>query len=196
MLTLLEQKRLQKQFGDEQVSIVPLSCCNKIGFLYTPAAAPLVNSGDFRYVLHYDAEGSRCLQQVVPSIVIRQAGGSHVAVKSTAQNELKALFSTHLHPADANFGNPLVSALLRVADDELGAQGVSRLRFAGHMRTLSGDMAGHLGFCHNAEASFIQQGSWYSQEQLFDEYYRFDLWSKYWIDRLYIKNREEKHAKI
>ena len=194
---------MQEKYGDEQVYVVPFLTVNHITDKFSPRSMKVHDLASFdqkgRYVLRSDAEHNAHFQQLIPYVIVSNKGQTSYYVSQRIKGDDRLVnsyslgFGGHINPCDGH-SNVLISSLKRELDEELKASfDYSTLTFHGNVRDLSSDTSDHLGFVFSIEAAKVKiketdrlKGIWMTKEELVENYFYFESWSKYIIDHLFV----------
>lgn len=191
------KEKLKKQYGSEQVFVVPWSSIS-IPDRFTPIKKiPLLAHGTF--IKRYDAEYSKVFLQPIPYVIIVSTDGNkyyttkRLAGDSRFKNLLSLGCSGHISPED-NGIDIVINAALREMNEELcfpnGQQpDGSSLMVKGTLRDLSAETHEHFGivFVYYTDEVKVKEtetleGTWYSMYELANRYDQFESWGKIMIE--------------
>lgn len=201
------KKELQKKYQDEQVLIIPTQHLSSIGDRFTKISSTEEGIAkvdklmlDSKYVYRYDAEYNSAFQQVIPYCVIRNRAGNKFFVNERLSGETRLVsnlslgFGGHINPEDGRH-NALYNGLIRELNEEVSLPENTDKRLIGYVRDLTSDLTDHTGFIFELTTANMSEtkiketdkmnGYWSSLDELADNYYRFEGWSRYLIDYYY-----------
>lgn len=201
--------KLQQKYPTEQVYTVPFLKGKIIPDGYTPVQLSeketLKTMSSWqqggRFVMRYDAEGNSSLVQLIPYTIVINADRTKVFVaKRTAGDsrlvsKLSLGFGGHINPCDTKY--VVLSAATRELDEELNLKRETMPKFIGYVRDTGSNTSEHLGFVFALLADRVSvreednmEGTWMDLDDLVDHYYKFESWSKYLIDYLFVVSTE------
>jgi predicted NUDIX family phosphoesterase len=197
---MLKAKNKEKYKG-EQVFIVPYDVLSEIGdnFTHVPGDINIWKKFDNhgKYVYRYDAEGEPSMQQLIPYIVIKLSTedkyfiAERIAGEPRLLGELSLGFGGHINPCDGTT-EVLFQALVRELNEELFIGDIqSKARFIGYIRGMNSVTNDHTGcvFVLETNTASVKEvnslrGQWMSAQELEDNYFKFENWSKQLISHL------------
>lgn len=119
----MQQTSLQHRYGDEQVLVIPAT-----SVAHLPSGLqPMLDLATVRpaFIYRYQAEQNPAWRQLIPYIVLQQAGRLWLTKRLNTQGEsrLHNRYSLgvggHINPVDAAGASPLIDALYRELEEEL-----------------------------------------------------------------------------
>lgn len=207
------KKQLKEKYKDEQVLVVQTDSVKWMVDKFTPIDKNeyLVLSDmqlNGRYIYRCDAEYNNAFQQVIPYCVIinkdktkffinqRKAGESRL----TGMNSMG--FGGHINPCDG-LQNSIINGLWRELSEEVELPPHSKEKHIGYVRDLSSKLTDHIGIIFEVTSSDMRltkiketesmEGKWVTLDELVDNYYLFEGWSRYLIDYYFeLKNKNKK----
>lgn len=202
------KKKLKEKYGDETVFVVPSSLMAHIPDQFSNGSETVETLAQYdqlgMYVLRSDAEMNMAFQQLIPYVVITNKKGTKyfVAERIAGDERLKSTYSAgfggHIDKEDGHH-NVILNGLKRELDEELDMTSVSEPKFVGTIRDLSSPTAEHTGFVFEVSASKVRiketkklRGVWMTPQELVQNYFAFEGWSKYIIDNIYASLERER----
>lgn len=203
--------KLQKKYQNEQVFCVPFDKARSIASGFTPVEMDLRTEYNTlakweshgKFILRYEAEYNNSLLQLIPYTVLISKDHERVFVAKRTAGDSRLVsnyslgFGGHINPIDVSY--VVRSAALRELHEELNIQKMSPAVFLGYIRDNDSETSEHLGFAYLSEASRIKvretenmSGDWMGLEELVDKYYKFESWSKFLIDYMFVTTRNGK----
>lgn len=200
---MINRKLLKEKYKDEKVFIVPIQTVQNVNdkFTYSKHDNSIWYKYDNmgKYVFRYEAEGEPSMQQIIPYFIIfnedesklfvaRRIDGDHRLV-----DKLSLGFGGHIDECDG-YNQCVLKALTREMWEELDIVPITRATYMGTMRDITSSTNDHFGLVFNVRALEgtvkIKEvdklvGEWMTFEQLYDNYSKFENWSKYIIDYFY-----------
>ena len=191
-------KQLKDKYQDEMVYVIPHHLMQMVPDGYTPQGAIdhawVDRSG--RFVHRYDAEENKAFQQLIPYVLIRNKKGKYFVAERLAGDERlegkKTLgFGGHLEPADG-LQNIILNGLHRELHEELVLGRPKDPMPIGTVRHLGGPTFDHTGVVFEMEVTSARiketgklKGRWMTAQELIEDYFHFESWSRMYIDHLY-----------
>lgn len=200
---MLSKDQLKEKYKDEKVFVLPANLVQNVNDKFTKQAhtqeiwTKFDNIG--QYIYRYDAEYNPAFQQVIPYFLIENKDGSKYYVGKRIQGDdrlqgkLSLGFGGHINECDG-YSNMIIKALTREMHEELNIDPISPFRYIGTMKDLTSETNDHFGliFVIKSEEDTISiketnnlEGVWMTKEEMYNEYGRFENWSKYILDYLY-----------
>ena len=151
------------------------------------------------YINRWEAEYNDAFYQIIPYIIVTNEDESKFFISKRIKGDERLLdvlslgFGGHINPIDG-FHEVILHGLTRELNEELDIDPISRACFVGTIKDSTSPTHEHIGlvFAIKAEKNkvFIKEknvleGKWVTKKELFDEYSKFENWSKYIIDYLY-----------
>ncbi len=194
-------RQLREQYGNEMVFAAPTVMMNQVplGFTSSPDISLLKYDGIGRYWLQYDMEHNPTFQQYIPQVIFQSRKGKYYVVEELGDRSRRAgmrtlFFSGHIQPVDGHH-DVIRKGLQRIVPEQVNYTPVTEPTFVGTVRefTTSNDQdSDHIGFTFLQTVCKVSlpdkkhyKGSWMTREELIEEYFTFDSWSKKYIDYLY-----------
>lgn len=203
------KQKLKEKYGDEMVFVVPSHMMVHIPDKFFDSAETNETLSLYdslgQYILRHDAEMNMAFQQLIPYVIIKnKKGDKYFVAERIAGDErlVKSLslgFGGHIDKVDGH-QNVIMNALHRELEEELDITPVSEPTFVGTMRDLSSPTADHIGFVFELSVSKAKiretkklRGIWMTPQELVDNYFAFEGWSKFYIDELYMSMQNRLH---
>ena len=212
-------RKLKEKYKDEKVYVIPanlvLNIQNRFSHVkkyrnYRNLLSLIEYKGLF--IPRYQAEYNIAMQQIIPyTIVLNDKGQFYISERiggdCRLEKTLSIGFGGHINPIDlSNISKENNFSLLNCAADrelneELSIKNIIKpKKVLGFVRDLSSNTAEHLGVIYIItvkEKVTIKEkdklkGSWMSMEQLINKYYSFESWSRFLIDYLFTRYKDEK----
>lgn len=201
--------KLQQKYPTEQVYTVPFLKGKVIPDGYTPVQLSdkeiLKTMSSWqqggRFIMRYDAEGNNSLLQLIPYTLVMSTDRTKVFVakRTAGDSRLVSKFSLgfggHINPCDTQY--VILSAATRELEEELDLKRKTMPGFIGYVRDTVSNTSEHLGFVFVLLADHVtvrekdnMEGTWMDLDDLVDHYYKFESWSKYLIDYLFVVSTE------
>lgn len=207
---MINKKALKEKYKDEKVFVVPVQVVQNIEDKYTYSK----HDGNIwrkydclgRYMLRWEVEGEPSLQQIIPYFVVFNEDETKVFVAKRLDGDARLTgkmslgFGGHIDECDG-YDQCVLKALTREMWEELEINPVTRATYMGTIRDIASSTNDHFGLVFNVKAIegqvFIKEtdklrGEWMTFEELFDNYSKFENWSKYIIDYFYEINNKSK----
>jgi len=196
------KKKLMEKYQDEQVFVVPFESVTHIQDKFTPSTDDIKALDLYdklgKYILRYDAEYNPAFQQLIPYVLITDKSGEKFYVSKRIAGDNRLLenyslgFGGHINPCDGSV-SVILKALHRELNEELDMTMIEdSIDFLGNVRDLTSTTPDHLGFVFSVKVKRVKikekdklKGSWMTKEELVDNYFHFEGWSKYVIDHFF-----------
>lgn len=197
---MINRQALKEKYGDEKIFVLPVSKVEGIPDKFTPCKhddkiwKKYDNQGI--YINRWEAEGDSSFQQIIPYFFVTNEDASKVFIAKRIDgdhrlvNKLSLGFGGHIDSCDG-FEQVVLKALTREMWEELDIEPLSKATYMGTMRDMTSSTNDHLGLIFGIQAKegqvFIREteklvGEWMTMQQLYDNYAKFENWSKYIID--------------
>lgn len=198
------QRLLQEKYKEEKVFVVPVTSIQHIQDKFTHSAndskiwTRYDNVG--KYIYRYEAEGQPVFQQIIPTAIIFNEDESklYAAKRIGGEERLKGVltlgFGGHINESDG-YRQAVKHSLMRELHEELSITPLSSPTYMGTVRDIASDTNDHLGllFKISAKEDLVEiketdqlEGRWMTKQELFDGYHKFENWSKFLIDFLFV----------
>lgn len=198
------KQQLVEKYKDEKVFIVPANIIENIPDKFTKSKHdPKVwskydNVG--KYIYRHDAEMNPAFQQIIPYLLVCNEDESKFFVSKRLagdhrlNDKLSLGFGGHINECDGT-NDVVLHALSRELNEELDIDPLTKAQYIGTMRDMASKTNDHLGLIFIVKAKegdvFIREtnklsGEWMTKQEMFDEYHKFEGWSKYILDYLYL----------
>lgn len=200
----MNTKQLKEKYGQEKVFIVPIQSIQHIDdkFTFNKHDPKIWSKYDIlgKYVYRYEAEGQPVFQQIIPYLIIFNEDQSKMYVSKRIDgdhrlnNMLSLGFGGHINEEDG-YKDVVLRALTREMNEELDIDPISKAIYMGTIRDITSKTNDHLGLVFAIKAKegevFIKEtdkleGNWMEISKLFDDYHKFENWSKFLIDFLFV----------
>ena len=197
------KQELKQKYGDEKVFVIPIDLVTGIPDkkkrkkhdknIWTRYA----NEG--KYIPRWEAEYNNAFQQIIPYFVVTNEDESKYFVAKRLGGESRLIdklslgFGGHINECDGNT-EPIFKGLVREMEEELILMPSSPFQFCGTIRDITSPTNDHFGLAFIVKAKEEDvalreigkmECEWMTKEQLFENYPKFEGWSKYIIDELY-----------
>lgn len=197
---MMNRQALKEKYGDEKVFVLPVSKVEGIPDKFTPCKhddkiwKKYDNQGI--YINRWEAEGDSSFQQIIPYFFVTNEDASKVFIAKRIDGDHRLVdklslgFGGHIDSCDG-FEQVVLKALTREMWEELDIEPLSKATYMGTMRDMTSSTNDHLGLIFGVQAKegqvFIREteklvGEWMTMQQLYDNYAKFENWSKYIID--------------
>lgn len=197
---MMNRQALKEKYGDEKIFVLPVSKVEGIPDKFTHCKhddkiwKKYDNQGI--YINRWEAEGDSSFQQIIPYFFVTNEDASKVFIAKRIDgdhrlvNKLSLGFGGHIDSCDG-FEQVVLKALTREMWEELDIEPLSKATYMGTMRDMTSSTNDHLGLVFGIQAKegqvFIREteklvGEWMTMQQLYDNYAKFENWSKYIID--------------
>lgn len=205
---MINRKLLKEKYKEEKVFIIPVQAVQHLNdkFTYSKHDNSIWYKYDNvgKYVYRYEAEGEPSMQQIIPYLVVFNEDNSKVFVAKRIDGDHRLTgkmslgFGGHIDECDG-YNQCVLKALTREMWEELDIEPLTRATYMGTIRDISSSTNDHFGLVFNIKARegevFIKEteklvGEWMSFEELYDNYSKFENWSKYILDYLYESNKK------
>lgn len=204
----MNKKALKEKYKDEKVFVVPYNVIEDIEdkFTFRKHTDKIWSLYDQmgKYLYRYDVEGEPSVQQIIPYFVISNKDKSKYFVAKRIQGDARLInkmslgFGGHINECDG-YHKCVYNALIREMDEELNmGELLSEPTYLGTIRDVSSSTNDHFGLAFEVAANEDEvsiketdnlAGKWMTKEELFDNYHKFEGWSKFLIDYLYESSR-------
>ena len=202
------KKKLKERYGDEMVFAVPSHLMVHIPDQLSHSSETIETLAQYdqlgMYILRSDAEMNMAFQQLIPYVIIKNKKGDKyfVAERIAGDERLTSSYSIgfggHIDKEDGH-KDVILNGLKRELDEELDMTSVSKPEFIGTIRDLTSSTADHIGFVFEVSASKVKiketkklRGVWMTPQELVNNYFSFEGWSKYIIDNIYSNMKIER----
>lgn len=196
----MNKAQLKKKYGEEKIFVIPSALGVNIPDRYTKKkhTSTIFSKYDSigRYVYRYDAEYNSDYLQIIPYFFITNEDETlYYACKrlkgdARLVDKMSIGFGGHVDSSDGHI-NAVLKALEREMNEELEVNQKVSFRYHGTMLDLESETKEHLGLIFsikvNEENIKIREtenlsGLWLTKQQLYDNYGKFEGWSKFLID--------------
>ena len=200
---MINRHLLKEKYKDEKVFIVPIQAVQHIEdkFTYSKHDNSIWYKYDNvgRYVFRYEAEGEPSMQQIIPYFIIFNEDNSKLFVAKRIDGDHRLVdklslgFGGHIDECDG-YNQCVLKALTREMWEELDIDPLTRATYMGTIRDITSSTNDHFGLIFHVKAReghvSIKEtdkltGEWMTLKELFDNYNKFENWSKYLIDYFY-----------
>lgn len=197
---MINRKALKEKYGDEKVFVLPINKVEGIPdkFNYSKHDDKVWKKYDNQglYINRWEAEGDSSFQQIIPYFFVMNESETKVFIAkridgdSRLVDKLSLGFGGHIDSCDG-YDQVVLKALTREMWEELDINPITKATYIGTMRDMTSSTNDHLGLVFGVKAEegkvFIKEtdklvGEWMTFEQLYDNYSKFENWSKYLID--------------
>lgn len=197
---MMNRQALKEKYGDEKVFVLPVSKVEGVPdkFNYAKHDDKIWKKYDNQgiYINRWEAEGDSSFQQIIPYFFVTNEDASKVFVAKRIDGDHRLVdklslgFGGHIDSCDG-FEQVVLKALTREMWEELDIEPLSKATYMGTMRDMTSSTNDHLGLIFGIQAKegqvFIREteklvGEWMTMQQLYDNYAKFENWSKYIID--------------
>lgn len=197
---MINRKLLKEKYGDEKVFVLPITKIEGIPdkFNHVKNDKDIWTKYDNQglYINRWEAEGDSNFQQLIPYFFVVNENYTKVFVAkridgdSRLVNKLSLGFGGHIDSCDG-YNQVVLKALSREMNEELDINPISKAQYLGTIRDITSSTNDHFGLAFSIQAEedkvFIKEtdkliGEWMSFEQLYDNYSKFENWSKFLID--------------
>lgn len=197
---MINRKLLKEKYGDERVFVLPITKIEGIPdkFNHVKNDKDIWTKYDNQglYINRWEAEGDSNFQQLIPYFFVVNENYTKVFVAkridgdSRLVNKLSLGFGGHIDSCDG-YNQVVLKALSREMNEELDINPISKAQYLGTIRDITSSTNDHFGLAFSIQAEedkvFIKEtdkliGEWMSFEQLYDNYSKFENWSKFLID--------------
>ena len=197
---MMNRQALKEKYGDEKIFVLPVSKVEGIPDKFTHCKhddkiwKKYDNQGI--YINRWEAEGDSSFQQIIPYFFVTNEDASKVFIAKRIDGDHRLVdklslgFGGHIDSCDG-FEQVVLKALTREMCEELDIEPLSKATYMGTMRDMTSSTNDHLGLIFGIQAKegqvFIREteklvGEWMTMQQLYDNYAKFENWSKYIID--------------
>ena len=201
----LSKAKLKAKYGEEEVLTVPAYFVSAIKDGFTPEKhdSKIFSRYDQhgRFIKRYDAEGDNAFQQIIPYVLIANKDETKFFVSKRIdgdhrlKDQLSLGFGGHINPCDAERGRDiLLAALIRELHEEVYLEISGQVNYMGSMRDMTSSTSDHIGFVfkvhveHEDETKILEtdklEGYWMNKDELYEQYFKFEGWSKSLINYL------------
>lgn len=211
------KKKQEELYKNEKVFVVPFSKVR----MFSDKFSIRISSNANQCIKHFnkieagglfisrnDAEGNMSVQQLIPYTIIfnRDMNKLYAAYRQKGDLRLNNVYSLgfggHINPIDS-YGKDkslIINAAIRELKEEVSIKTIYKLNYLGTVRDLQSETKEHLGFVFaittNNRVSIKEKdkmkGSWMDIKELYDKYYKFESWSRYIIDYLFVLSKQNK----
>lgn len=199
------KQQLINKYGNEQVYVVPYDSVSNVPDKFSKSDDNLEALKKYdlmgKYIFRYDAEYNPAFQQLIPYVLVTNTTGTKYYVSKRIAGDQRLVknysigFGGHIDVVDGS-NNIILKGLERELHEELDIEILrDSLEFFGYVRDLSSETSEHLGFVFTVKAKSMKAvsirekenlvGTWMTLDELVDNYFLFENWSKYIIDYLY-----------
>ena len=202
MKTRQLMKRLKEKYKDEKVFVVLSSTINNIPDKFNKETDNKIwtkydTLGKFIY--RYDAEYDSTYQQIIPYALITNKTKDKYYVSKRIKGDTRLIdnlslgFGGHINPCDGSY-EIVLKALGRELNEELILEPTSKAKYLGTVRDLTSKTKEHLGLVFVIETKEDNvsikekdnlEGIWMTKQEMYDNYSKFEGWSKYILSYLY-----------
>ena len=207
---MIDRRLLKEKYKDEKVFIIPIQAIQHIEDKFTFSKHD--NSIWYKYdnigtyVYRYEAEGEPSMQQIIPYFIVFNEDESKVFVARRIDGDHRLVgklslgFGGHIDECDG-YNQCVLKALTREMWEELDIEPLTRATYMGTIRDITSSSNDHFGLAFNVNAKentvTIKEsdklvGEWMTFEQLYDNYSKFENWSKYIIDYFFENKKTSK----
>ena len=198
----MNKKELKKKYGEEEVLVIQFDNLSKVEDGLVPAKRYLQYDALGYFIRRYDAEGTPAHQQVIPYAIVSNIDETEFFVAKRIDGESRLAgkmslgFGGHINPCDIGLGDSTIfNGLLRELDEEIDLVTDGKFNFIGTLRDMNSATNDHFGLAFmvhaiDKDATIIKEtdkliGEWMTKEELYNNYFKFEGWSKILIDYLY-----------
>lgn len=197
---MINRKLLKEKYGDEKVFVLPITKIegmpDKFNHVKNDKDIWTKYDNQGLYINRWEAEGDSNFQQLIPYFFVVNENYTKVFVAkridgdSRLVNKLSLGFGGHIDSCDG-YNQVVLKALSREMNEELDINPISKAQYLGTIRDITSSTNDHFGLAFSIQAEedkvFIKEtdkliGEWMSFEQLYDNYSKFENWSKFLID--------------
>ena len=197
---MVNRKALKEKYGNEKVFVLPISKVEGIPdkFSYAKHDNNIWKKYDNQgiYINRWEAEGDPNFQQIIPYFFILNEDGTKIFIAKRIDghhrlvDKLSLGFGGHIDSCDG-YNEVVLRALTREMMEELDIDPLTKAHYMGTMRDITLSTNDHFGLIFGVKAKegdvFIKEtdklvGEWMTFQQLYDNYSKFENWSKYLID--------------
>lgn len=156
-----------------------------------------------KFILRCDAEYNKSLLQLIPYTILVSKNHEKVFVAKRTAGDSRLVsnyslgFGGHINPTDTSY--VVRSAAIRELNEELDMKGATPATFLGYVRDVNSETSEHLGFVYVSAVSRAKiketdtmEGTWMGLDELVDKYYKFESWSKFLIDYMFVTTYNDK----
>lgn len=202
-IKMVDRKQLKEKYGDEKVFVVPVSVVQHINdkFEYSKHDAAIWKKYDSlgTYVPRHEAEFEPAMQQIIPYFIIFNEDETKLYLSRRLQGDhrltdkLSLGFGGHINEEDG-YNQCVLKALTREMYEELDIDPITKATYMGTIRDITSSTNDHFGlvFATKAREGEVAiketdklEGLWMTLEEVYQNYPKFENWSKYIIDFLY-----------
>lgn len=196
------KKILKEKYKDEKVFVISSNDMQNNKNKFTPKKDSDIwnkynNMG--LYIYRYDAEYNKAFQQIIPYFLIINENEDKYYVSERLEGDtrlkgkLSLGFGGHINECDGH-QNQILNALFREMHEELNIKPINNFKYLGTIRDLTSETSEHFGLVFytkaiEGEVSIKEvdnlRGKWMTKTDLFENYPRFENWSKFIIDHIY-----------
>lgn len=197
---MINRKALKEKYGNEKVFVLPISKVEGIPdkFCYSKHDNNIWKKYDNQgiYINRWEAEGDSNFQQIIPYFFVTNEDGTKVFIAKRIDGDHRLVdklslgFGGHIDSCDG-YNEVVLRALTREMCEELDINPLTKACYMGTMRDMTSSTNDHFGLIFGVKAKegevSIREthklvGEWMTFEQLYDNYSKFENWSKYLID--------------
>lgn len=211
------KKKQEELYKNEKVFVVPFSKVR----MFSDKFSMRISSNTNQYIKYFneietgglfvsrnDAEGNVSIQQLIPYTIIfnKDMSKLYTAYRKKGDSRLNNVYSLgfggHINPIDSSGKDKslIINAAIRELKEEVSIKTIYKLNYLGTVRDLQSETKEHLGFVFaittNNRVSIKEKdkmkGSWMDIKELYDKYYKFESWSRYIIDYLFVLSKQNK----
>lgn len=204
------KKQLKEKYSDEQVLVVPTQSVTWLGDKFTKAdkneylvLTDMQLNG--KYILRSSSEYNSAFQQIIPYCVVLNKDKTKFFINERKAGESRLVsmlslgYGGHINPSDGR-QNAILNGLSRELNEELSLPKHSKPKHIGYTRDLTSELTDHIGIIYELSVDDMRytkvkepekmDGRWVSLDDLIDNYYLFEGWSRYLIDYYFSINRQ------
>lgn len=200
---MVNRNELKKKYGDEKVFVIPVNLVTGIPDKFTRQKHDpniwIRYANEGKYIPRWEAEYNNAFQQIIPYFVVTNEDETKYFVAKRLKGEARLVdklslgFGGHINECDGHT-QPIFKGLVREMGEELNILPSSKLQFCGTIRDITSETNDHFGLAFivkaNEENVSLREVDrmecvWMTKEELFENYTKFEGWSKYIIDALY-----------
>lgn len=200
---MINRKELKEKYKDEKVFIIPIQKVQHLKDKFNPAKhdkniwTKYDNTGV--YANRWEAEYEPSMQQLIPYFIVYNEDKSKLYVGKRIKGDHRLVdrmslgFGGHIDECDGT-DQIVLKALMREMFEELDIDPISKATYMGTIRDIESSTNDHLGLVFNIKAQEGKvhikevdklEGVWMTKEEIYENYAKFENWSKYIIDFFY-----------
>lgn len=203
---MINRQQLKEKYGDEKVFVVPVNKVEGVPdkFTFSKHDDKIWQKYDNQgiYINRWEAEGDSSFQQIIPYFFVMNADGTKVFIAKRIDGDHRLVdklslgFGGHIDSCDG-YNEVVLKALTREMWEELDIEPLTKAIYMGTIRDMTSSTNDHFGLVFGVKAEedkvFIKEtdkliGEWMTFEQLYENYHKFENWSKFLID-FFLENK-------